>query len=98
MNPENLEFREEEIVFSYFLTKTRISYDDIISLRKTNYFGVMLRSIAPFKPPLLSLPLGISWQCLIIETPTKGIALMISNCAEVFRELEKRIRPQERLQ
>ncbi len=63
---KSLEFREEEVVFSYFLTKTRISYDDIISLRKTNYFDVMLRSIAPFKPPLLSLPLGISWQCLNI--------------------------------
>lgn len=61
------EFREYDVLFSFGLFERKIRYVDIVSAEKRNYFEILVRSFHPFKRALVSMPMGISWSCLLIE-------------------------------
>jgi hypothetical protein len=92
MRSRVFEFREKELILTtgFIPIPVKLPYADIVSVQRTNYFAALSRNFNIAKP-VINLPLGVSWNCALIEMKKVAYSVMLNKCDEFVAELNARI-------
>jgi len=86
------QFEDSNLLISSIYGSKVIKYEDIISVKKANFFSAFLAACDLFRPPMLGMPSGLAWNLVLIETSKrKYIAITPKNSEEFVRVLRERM-------
>jgi hypothetical protein len=92
MRSQPFEFNEKEVIlYPGLFTWRKIKYADVVSVTPVNLLQMIARSADFSKKPLVSLSLGITWRCLLLESRWVVYGIMLNKRDDFMKELNEKI-------